>query len=263
MALLIANNGGEPVVGPALREAPLESTAEALAFCAALMRGEVDVVVLLTGVGTRALVGLAEPVHGRQPFIEALARATLIARGPKPVAALRELGLSARVTAPAPHTWRDVVMAIDRADELPLMGARVAIQEYGLPNIDLARALEARGAVVSAVPIYRWLLPENVGPLQDAARAIARGDLDVILLTSGIQLVHLLDVAAQVECEAGVRAALARMVIGSIGPMTSGELRRRGLEADVEPTIGRIGVLVKETAERCDELLRVKHTAVR
>lgn len=259
MAVLVANNGGEPMVAPALREAPVESNAAALAFTGALMQRQVDVVVLLTGVGTRALVTLAESVHGRGPFIEALARTTIVARGPKPVGALRELGLSAWLTAPAPHTWRDVIVALDaRAHELPLTGARVAVQEYGLPNAELARELEARGALVRAVPIYRWLLPENMGPLRDAASAIARGHLDVILLTSGVQLAHLLQVAAQMGCEAEVRSGLARMVIASIGPMTTQELRRQGLTPDVEPTIGRIGVLVKETAERCDELLRAK-----
>jgi uroporphyrinogen-III synthase len=260
MAVLVANNGGTPMMAPALREVPLESNTLALAFTGALMRRNVDVVVLLTGVGTRALVSLAEPVHGRGPFIEALARTTIIARGPKPVAALRELGLSAWLTAPPPHTWRDVLIALDaRRDELPLKGARVAVQEYGLPNADLARELEARGAAVRTVPIYRWSLPENVEPLRDAAGAIARGELDVILLTSGVQLVHLLEVAATIGCEADVRAGLARMVIASIGPMTSEELARQGLQADFEPTTGKIGVLVKETAERCDELLRAKH----
>lgn len=260
MALLVAHNGGEPVVAPALREVPLESNTVALAFTGALMRGQVDIVLLLTGVGTRALINLAEPVYGRGPFIEALARTTLIARGPKPVAALRELGLSPWLTAPPPHTSRDVLIALDaRAGDLPLEGARVAVQEYGLPNAELARELEARGAVVSAVPIYRWLLPENRGPLQDAAGAIARGDLDIILLTSGVQLVHLLQVAKEIGCEADVRSGLARMVIASIGPMTTEELRRQDLTADLEPTIGKIGVLVKETAERCDELLRAKH----
>ena len=259
MALLVTNSGGEPMAAPALREAPLESNTTALAFTGALMRRQIDIVVLLTGVGTRALVALAEPAHGRAPFIEALGRTTIVARGPKPVAALRELGLSAWLTAPLPHTWRDVLSALDaRAGELPLQGARVAVQEYGLPNADLARELEGRGAVVSTVPIYRWLLPENVGPLRDAAAAIARGDLDVMLLTSGVQLVHLLQVAAEMGCEAGVRAGLQRMVIASIGPVTSEELRRQGLKADLEPTISRIGVLVKETADRCDELMRAK-----
>jgi uroporphyrinogen-III synthase len=259
IAVLIANNGGEPMVAPALREAPLESNTVALTFADALMRRQVDIVVLLTGVGTRALVSLAEPVHGRGPFIDALARTTIVARGPKAVAALRELGLSASITAPPPQTWRDVLIALDaRTDELPLKGARVAVQEYGLPNVDLARELEARGAVVTTVPIYRWLLPENVEPLREAAGAIVRGDLEVILLTSGIQLVHLLDVAAQMGCKDDVRAGLVRMVIASIGPMTSEELRRHDLKADFEPTIGKLGVLVRETAQRCNELLRAK-----
>ena len=262
LASLVAAFGGEPVSAPALREVPLDSNVEALACASAVMRGEVDVVVLLTGAGTRALVRLAEPVHGRRPLAQALARTALVARGPKPVAALRELGLAPWLTAPKPHTWREVVTALDeKADEMSLAGARVAVQEYGLPNVDLVRALEERGAAVTAVPIYRWLLPENVEPLRHAVRAIAQGEVDAVLLTSGVQLAHLLQVAADMGCEADARAGLRRLLIASIGPVTSEELRRQGFVADLEPTTARMGVLVKETAERCDELLRTKQLA--
>jgi uroporphyrinogen-III synthase len=261
LAALVATFGGEPMVAPAMREVPLESNTEALAFCSALIRGDVDVVVLLTGVGIRALVNLADRFHCRAQFIEALGGTPTVARGPKPVAALRELGLTTWVTAPKPHTWRELLNAMDeRADELPLSGARVAVQEYGLPNADLGRALDARGAVVTTVPIYRWLLPLNVGPLRSAVGAIARGELDAVLLTSGVQLVHLLQVAKDMGCEADVRLGLRRMVIASIGPMTSEELQRQGLRADFEPTGAKMGVLVKEAAERCEDLIRAKQT---
>jgi uroporphyrinogen-III synthase len=259
LASLVVTFGGHPVVAPALREAPLESNTAAIAFLSALMRREVDVVVLLTGVGTRALASLAERLHGRHAFAQALARPVLVSRGPKPVAALRELGLAPWMTAPKPHTWREILIALDeRRDDLPLRGARLAVQEYGVPNRDLARELKARGAVVTSVPIYQWLLPEDIAPLRGAVDAIARGELDAVLLTSSIQMVHLLQVAADMGCEADVRSGLQRMIIASIGPMTSDELRRQGLEVDLEPTMPKMGVLVKEAAERCGHLLRAK-----
>jgi uroporphyrinogen-III synthase len=262
LASLVSTFGGDPIVAPALREVPLESNVEALAFVDALVRHEVDVVVLLTGVGTRALTRLAEPVHGRGTFTQALARAALVARGPKPVAALRELGVAPWLTAPKPHTWREVVAVLDEQQhELPLHGARLAIQEYGAPNADLARELTARGAIVTAVPIYQWRLPEDVRPLQAAARAIAQGEVDAVLLTSGVQLVHLLQIAAEIGCEARLRSGLQRMLIASIGPMTSEELRRHGLQADLEPAVARMGTLVKEAAERCEEVIRGKRVA--
>src|SRR5579871_374703 len=177
------------MVAPALREIPPESETNALAFLDALMRGAIDVVVLLTGAGTRALAAVADSRYPREAFVAALGRTRIVARGPKPVAALRELGLQAWVVAPEPNTWRELVASLDaKRTEFDLRGARVALQEYGAPNPELVAALEARGAILTPVRVYQWALPEDVGPLEEAARAIARGDVDVIVLTSSVQL---------------------------------------------------------------------------
>jgi uroporphyrinogen-III synthase len=89
LALLIVNYGGMPVVAPAVREIPLEANAGALAFADALIRGQYEMVVLMTGVGTRLLVQLVTPVHGRERFVGALGSTRIVARGPKPVRATR------------------------------------------------------------------------------------------------------------------------------------------------------------------------------
>jgi uroporphyrinogen-III synthase len=257
LTTLISTYGGRPLVVPALREVPLESNTEALAFAARLMRGEFDMTVFLTGVGTRALVSAVESVCPRETFAAALARTRVVARGPKPIAALRELGVPVWVSAPEPNTWREMLEAID-AKGSELRGARVAVQEYGVTNHDLLDAFRARGATVTRVPVYRWALPENVEPLRTAVRALASGELDVVLFTTGIQVVHLWEIVTQMNREEAVRLGLSRMMIASIGPTTSEELQRHGLSADLEPSHPKIGVLVREAAERAANILRVK-----
>src|SRR5262245_50303263 len=112
LAALVTTYGGEPIEAPSMREVPLDSNQEALAFAAALERGGFDLVVLLTGVGTRALVDVVEQAEGsRGPFVAALGRTKVLARGPKPVAVLRDLGLTPWITAPEPNTWREVLGA--------------------------------------------------------------------------------------------------------------------------------------------------------
>src|SRR6266568_712839 len=156
VASVISTYGGTPIVAPALREVPLESNAEALAFAAALLRGELDIVIFLTGVGTRALVSAVEQVCSREDFVSALARTSVVARGPKPLAVLREMQVPVWIAVPEPNTWREVLGAMDaRAGERPLRGARVAVQEYGVSSVELLEGLEARGAEVSRVPVYR------------------------------------------------------------------------------------------------------------
>jgi uroporphyrinogen-III synthase len=255
LALLVMNYGGTPVVAPSLREVPLESNGDALAFAADVLRERFDLVVLMTGVGVRMWIRLVAPTLGHDAFVQALARARILARGPKPVAALREVGVTPWATVPSPNTWRELVATLDaRSGEMPLAGARVAVQEYGLSNADLIEAIARRGAAVVAVPIYRWAMPDDLAPLHRAVHAIVRGEIDVVVLTAGVQLVHLLRAAASLGLEPMVRRGLERMVVASIGPMTSEELCRHGLPVDYESSHPKMGFLVKELAERCEAL---------
>lgn len=260
MASLITAHGGQPLVAPSMREVPLESNHEAVAFADALIRGEFDMVVLLTGVGTRALLSVVEHVRGtREPFVDALRRVTVVARGPKPVAVLRELSMRPWAVAPEPNTWREVLAILDeRREERPLEGLRVAVQEYGASNPDLLRGLEARGARVTRVPVYQWALPEDLEPLRTAVHAVVDGSLAVVLFTTATQVVHLLKIAETMQLGKAVREGLTRVVIASIGPTTSEELRQQGMQVDMEPSHPRMGLLVREAAERAPELLRAK-----
>jgi uroporphyrinogen-III synthase len=245
-----------------MREVPLESNTEALAFADRLERGEFDLVVLLTGVGTRALIATIEQVRGsRDSFIDALRRTRIVARGPKPVAALRDVQVPVWVTAPEPNTWREILTTLDsRAGELPLKGLKVAVQEYGVSNPDLLTGLRDRGATVTAVPVYQWALPEDLEPLRAACRSLVDGAIDVVLFTTATQAVHLLSVAETMGISETVMDGLRRCVVASIGPTTSEELRERGAHPDMEASHPKMGFLVREAAERAGELLKAKNT---
>ena len=262
LATLVTTYGGEPISAPSMREVPLESNTEALAFADGLERGAFDLVVLLTGVGTRALLATVEKVRGsRDSFVEALRRTKVLARGPKPVSVLREMQVPVWLIAPEPNTWREILSALDaRASELSLKGLRVAVQEYGVSNPDLLAGLRDRGAVVTAVPVYQWALPEDLEPLRAACRALSEGGVDVVLFTTATQVVHLLKVAETMGLgEAAVRG-LQQAVVASIGPTTSEELRERGTVPDMEASHPKMGFLVREASERASELLRAKRT---
>jgi uroporphyrinogen-III synthase len=261
IAALISNLGGQPLVAPALREVPIEYNTGALDFCAALSRGEIDIAIFLTGAGVRALLEVIDGTLARDAFVSALSRTKVAARGPKPVAVLRELQVPVWVTAPEPNTWRELLSAIvARSKERPLAGARVAVQEYGVSNPELLDALRARGADVTSVPVYRWALPEDPRPLRDAVLAITHGDMDVVVLTSGVQLVHLCQVAADMGMGEALLRGLRRIVVASIGPTTTEEVERRGLKADIEASRPKMGILVREAAERSAGMLRLKRT---
>jgi uroporphyrinogen-III synthase len=259
LALLVMNYGGTPILAPSLSEVPLESNDQVLAFANAVLQDRFDIVILLTGVGLRLMIKVIDPVLGADAFARALARTRIVARGPKPVAALREIGLTPWATAPSPNTWRELVATLDsRGEEAPLRGARLAVQEYGAPNPDLVDALVARGAEVLTVPVYKWALPEDLAPLRRAVWSIIRHEVDIVILTASVQLVHLLRVGADLGLESGLRKALGHTVVASIGPMTTEELRQQGLSVDFEPSHPKMGFLVKGLAEHCEALLHNK-----
>ncbi len=259
MAALIANYGGQAISAPALREVPIESNSEAIAFADALIRGEIDLVILLTGVGTRALIALVNKLQDRAAFVGALGRTRIAARGPKPVAALREFDLTPWVVAPEPNTWRELLAALDdKTPEFRLQGARVAVQEYGASNPQLLDGLAQRGAVVTRVPVYRYGLPDDTAPLLRAARAVADGQVDVALFTTSMQVVHLLEIARQHNLDDGVRQGFQSVAVASIGPTTSDELREQGITIDIEASHPKMGFLVRDAAERAGAILRRK-----
>jgi uroporphyrinogen-III synthase len=259
MAKLIENYGGRAIVAPSMREIPLESNTEAREFAQALAGGGFDMVIFLTGVGARALAKVVETVYPLEQFVNALRSVTVVARGPKPSAALKELGVPVAISVPEPNTWRDLLRTLDEnAGAAPLTGRRVAVQEYGASNSELLAGLAERGARVTRVPVYQWALPEDTQPLRAAVEAIARGEIDLTLFTTSIQVTHLLKIAREMNREDALRRGFERIVVGSIGPMTSEELREQGFAADFEPAHPKMGFLVNEAAQRGAELLGKK-----
>jgi len=259
MAKLIAAYGGVPTVAPSMREIPLESNTEALAFARRLIEGDFDCVVLLTGVGTRALGRVVETAYPLDQFISALKNVKIVARGPKPLAVLKEWAIPATLVAPEPNTWREILRVLDKnTSAIPLQGSKVAVQEYGEPNQDLLAGLAQRGAHVTSVPVYEWGMPEDPEPLRAAVTALARNEMDVVLFTAAMQLTHLLQVAAQMKQEDSLRHALSQVMIASIGPVTSERIRELGLHVDMEPSHPKMGYLVSEAALLSTKILQGK-----
>ena len=173
MAALIRKQGGDPFVAPSMREVPVSEDSAAFAFASRLVAGEFDMMILLTGVGTRQLSRFVATRYPESAFADALSRLTVVARGPKPAAVLREMGVTPALIAGEPNTWREVLAVTQGRPE-----RRIAVQEYGRPNPELVEGLRARGADVTTVRVYQWDLPEDTGPLREAARKLAAGDFD-------------------------------------------------------------------------------------
>lgn len=261
LAEMIRRHGGLPVSAPAMREVARENRTELYDYVERLRAGQFDVVLLLTGVGLRNLVQQVGDKFAPQEIAEALRSATLVARGPKPVAALRELGLTPHWVVPEPYTWRELLELLDR--HVPVTGKAVAVQEYGLPNEELLEALAQRGTSVHRVTIYQWDYPENLAPLRTGIRTILEGKAAVVLFTSANQVYNVWAfVEREFESESDLwRARMQETVVASVGPVCSQALRQHGIEPDLEaspPKMGALMHLVAQQARACLEQKRRK-----
>jgi uroporphyrinogen-III synthase len=256
---MIARQGGEAIEAPTLQEVPLRGAQGIDALEADLRRGEPVLLVLLTGVGTELLLeGLSQNMP-REEALSLLAApsTTIVCRGPKPHAVLKPLGIKPTVVVGEPNTWREVLAEIDA---LGLASDRVAyVQEYGRTNRELLEALEQRPVrSVRQVRTYEWTLPRDLSPLRAAIERIAKGEADVALFTSGVQLTHLLRVAEELGQVESLLRGLSRVVIASVGPLTTEALVAAGLPPDIEPEHPKLGHLMVALAARAPQKLAEK-----
>jgi uroporphyrinogen-III synthase len=160
------------------------------------------------------------------------------------------------VNVPEPNTWREVLEAT-----AGLGARRVAVQEYGAPNPELIHLLRQRGSVVTPVTIYRWDLPEDLAPLEDAVRRVRDRWCQVVIFLSSVQLTNLLRVAERAALrEAVVDAMKQDIVVVSIGPVMTDALVREGLRPDFEPKHPKLGVCIRQLAERSKQLVSAKRS---
>jgi uroporphyrinogen-III synthase len=252
---LIRSQGGTPFVAPSMREVPLEDNPYAFNFAARFLKpgGDFDMVIFLTGVGARLLNQVLETRYPPGTFQNALRQVTVVVRGQKPAGVMREWGVPIAISVPEPNTWREVLSATEGRPE-----RRIAVQEFGRTSGELIDGLRTRGADVTTVPVYQWDLPLDTGPLKEAIHKLARGEFDVILLTTSVQMQNLLRVASGEGLEGETRQALGRVVVASVGPSTSETLRELGIEPDFEPSHPKMGFLVSEAGGKARGILDAK-----
>ncbi len=238
---LVRRHGGEPVCVPAMRELERDFTGEGAAAIDAIARGGA-VVVLATGVGLQRWLTVADTLGRGVELREALARATVVCRGPKPVAVLKREGLTAHVRVPAPHTTQEVIDALAAVD---VRDRDAVFVHDGGGSPVVPAALAARGARVLEVRPYEWALPEDVGPLEALVATLIAGGVDALAITTQVQARHLFQVADGMgERDALTEALRGRVVVAAVGPTCARTLEALGTPPHVVPETSKMGALV-------------------
>jgi uroporphyrinogen-III synthase len=247
LASLVRRQGGEPRVGPALRETAVDAAAPVGELIDALAAGEVEVVVFLTGVGAKGLFAEAERLGRLPELLGLLQQTTNVSRGQKPWQPLKRQGVPISVTVPDPYTTAEV---IETLAGLRLAGRGVALLHYGERSDAIADALHGWGARVREICLYEWRLPEDTAPLEALIDELVAGELDAIAFTSQVQLRHLLEVAEASGRRDAVLQALGRTVVAAVGPTCATALAAEGITPDVVPAHPKMGPMVVELMQR-------------
>jgi len=262
MTKLVSGFGGEVLSAPTMQEIPLEKNVDAFAFGEKLLAGRIDLLICLTGVGTRAMFEALETKWTRAEYLGALRKIPVVARGPKPVKVLREYEVPVAIAVQEPNTWRELLSELDENEEsIALEAKTIAVQEYGEENEDLIEGLKKRGAHVLRVPVYRWALPDDVAPLKRAIQEIVAGRIDMLLFTNKVQVDHLLQIAEEEGVAEELAKAFRGVLVASVGPLCTHRLVEKGISVDFEPTHPKMGSFVLELANQGLEILKKKRGA--
>ncbi|WP_020576167.1 uroporphyrinogen-III synthase [Actinopolymorpha alba] len=246
LVALLERRGARVVEAPAIRIVPLSDDHALQQATRACLSG-IDIAVATTGIGFRGWLEAAESAGLADRLLSTLASARLLARGPKAQGAIRAAGLT-EVWAPASECSSEVLEYLLAAG---VRGKRVAVQLHGEPLPDFVAALRAAGAHVIEVPVYRWVLPEDISPLIRLVELIKLRYVDAVTFTSAPATAALLEVAGA-EREAVLSAFRADVLAACVGPIAAGPLERYGV-ASLQPTRARLGGLVRALADRLPE----------
>lgn len=245
LTALLQRRGAEVVEAEAIRTVPTGDDEQLLATTRACLTAAPDVVVATTAVGFRGWMQAADDWGLGERLRAQFGACELVTRGPKARGAVRAAGL-VDAWSPASESSDEV---LSRLLAEGVAGRRVVVQLHGDPLRELCAALRDAGAEVLEVPVYRWLPPEDVAPLERLVDGLAAAELDCVTFTSAPAAASLLRTAEQRgRLDALLPALRGPVLVACVGPVTAAPLVRLGVPV-VQPARARLAALVRTVVE--------------
>ncbi|HXV93972.1 MAG TPA: uroporphyrinogen-III synthase [Pseudonocardia sp.] len=241
LGTMLERRGAVVQHGPAIRIVPLSDDTQLLAASRALIARPPDITVATTGIGFRGWVEAADGWGIGEDLLAALGSGELIARGPKARGAIRASGLADAWSPPSESSAEVLDHLLDRGVD----GARIAVQLHGEPLPDVVESLTVAGAEVVEVPVYRWVAPADLTPLDRLTDAALAGGLDALAFTSAPAAASLLARSAERGLRDELLAAMRGPVVAlCVGPVTAAPLEAVDVPT-VQPRRSRLGAMVR------------------
>jgi uroporphyrinogen-III synthase len=175
-----------------------------------------------------------------------------LCRGPKARGAVRAAGLI-DAWSPASESSAEV---LEHLLEMGVEGSRIAVQLHGEPLPDVVEALECAGAEVVQVPVYRWVAPADIAPLDRLIDACLAGGIDAVTFTSAPAAASMLARARERDLDDALVDVLRRSILSvCVGPVTAAPLEARDIPT-VQPHRSRLGAMVRTLEAEAPRLAR-------
>jgi uroporphyrinogen-III synthase len=234
LAQLLSAEGAVPLRHPLVGMLDAQDQGAVVTWLESVIAGPMDLLVFFTGEGVQRLLQAADRKGLRAAFLEALRRTPILTRGPKPVRALKTVGVTPQYVA-VPPTTEGVIATLG---PIPLENRTIGVQLYGSENPTLAAYLKTRNAIV------RPVIPYTYAPASDALRVVelisemAAGKIDAICFTSSPQVIRLIEVATEKALLPRLAEGMNKVCVAAVGPVVAATLRDHHFRVDVCPEQG-------------------------
>jgi uroporphyrinogen-III synthase len=244
MCVLIEKQGGTAIVRP-LQGVVFLAEQEVRMGIKQIVEQGPDWFILTTGIGTEALLKVAEEIGVQGAFVEVLGQAKLAVRGYKTKNVLGKIGLKPEVVDDD-GTTQGVIRALEPYN---LTGQRVWVQLHGDPAPKLIAFLQDKGAIVEEILPYQHVAPQ-AAIVEQACREILHGEVDAVGFTSTPQVRFLMEYAHQHGVYEELIAAFEQRVVAvAVGKVTAEALYDEGISRVVAPELERMGAMVIKLAQ--------------
>lgn len=265
LAHLVSKFGGVPYVVPTVGIDVREETGlQVDGLVRAIVGGECEYAVFMTGPGVFLLMTRAEQLGVQGELVDRLNHVFVVARSQKPQKVLERYGVRVSLVPPD-NTAEGIAAEMVKRD---LRGKRVAILWHGAPVPLLRQALEREGAEVFEAQAYhyapeleesgaavlgalgfRYVPPEHQKAL-DLLRDLVEGAVHVLTFTSPPAARNLFRLAREHGLHEDVRKSLnANVLVVAVGPPTGRAIEQEGVGVDVMPAIFKLGPMVRAIAD--------------
>lgn len=243
-AALVRALGGIPVPGPTIGfDAPNDEPAVRGQIAKALEE-QPDIAVVMTGVGAKHLVAVAERAGLASDLRATLDASTVIARGSKARGVLRRMEIRVDHVADPPSS--DGLAAGPTLNHV--RGMRALVICTGPADDPIVATLRSRGATVATVHPYAIPAPAESDPALRLARDVVAGSVAAITFTSANAVAGFAALCAGSDLD-GFEPH-ASVLIAAVGPVTREALLSHGWRVDVEPETPRMGAMYHALADR-------------